>query len=171
MSVRYSSGCRAFSPCLWRRCRLTWYTACHTCIAVVCIGQAIRRIFVLGLRWTLGSNLFFTWVNDTRPEIADVSHWIPLYLGGYELETDICILRPMAVNFRKRIREQNGRLCNLLSWTVFFLSSLTKRSVIYSHKRPRTEQNNLSFTKNKQKFSVALVDVLHKAKECSLPLH
>ena len=41
----------------------------------------------------------------------------------------------------------------------FFLSSLTKWSVISSNKRPRTEQNNLSFTKNDQEFSAALVDV------------
>lgn len=165
MSVRKSLGCWAFTPRQWCRYRLTWYAACHTCFRVVCIWQAIRRKLGLGLRWTLGSNLFVTWLNDTRPEIADVRRWIPLYLSGYGSETDFCILRPLAVNFRKRIREQNGRLCNLHSWTVFFLSSLTKRSVISSHKRPRTEQNNLSFTKNVQEFCAALVDVYAKLKE------
>jgi len=81
-----------------------------------------------------------TWVDTgQKPTSVFLDHWPLISVTEFVNKMDVCVIF---------IREQ-----------CFFLSSLTKRSVISSHKRPRTEQNNLSFTKNEQEFSAVLVDV------------
>jgi hypothetical protein len=86
-----------------------------------------------------------TWV-DTGWKQTSVflDQWPLISVREFVNKMDVCVIF---------IREQ-----------FFFLSSLTKRSVISSHKRPRTEQNNLSLTKNKQKFSAATGGCLSQSK-------